>query len=93
MSRLDCIDKRDAKVDARLRTCQQCGMLCDRAGEFHSHLFCILKKAGRDPWQETLWLLEGLGIDITHWPKSPPLVRDIRPHKANAVASTRKGQQ
>jgi hypothetical protein len=57
--------------------CDQCGMLLDDAGEFHPYVFCLLKKAHRDPWQELTWIVERLGGSL---PEKPPLVRDL-PHR------------
>jgi hypothetical protein len=63
-------------VEVRQRTCQTCGMLLDDVGEFHPFVFCVLKKAGRDPWADILWVTEQLGIggDL---PAKPPLVRTL----------------
>lgn len=63
--------------DIDRRTCQSCGMLLDREGEFHPHSFCIWKKAGHDPWEMLARTVDMLGVDVTHWPKRPPLVRDL----------------
>lgn len=30
--------------------CGECGALLRDPGEFHPYVFCVLKKAGRDPW-------------------------------------------
>lgn len=30
--------------------CPMCGMATHDESEFHPHVFCVLKKAGRDPW-------------------------------------------
>ena len=57
------------------RHCQQCGMLLDDPGEFHPYVFCVLKKAGRDPWQETRLLVRNLGLG--ELPQRPPLIRDL----------------
>jgi hypothetical protein len=65
-------------IEVKQRTCQTCGMLLDDAGEFHPYVFCVLKRAGRDPWDGLLWVNEQLGVDVTHWPKRPPLVRTLR---------------
>jgi hypothetical protein len=57
------------------RTCQECGMLLDQAGEFHPYTFCVLKKAGRDPWQDIGYVVDFLlGVRL---PAKPPLVRDL----------------
>jgi hypothetical protein len=48
-------------------------MALDDAGEFHPYVFCVLKKAGRDPWADLVWMNTQLGIDTTHWPKRPPV--------------------
>ena len=65
-------------LSIKQRTCQECGMLLDDAAEFHPYMFCVLKQAGRDPWADVLWLNERLGVDVTHWPKRPPLIRNLR---------------
>ena len=66
------------KESVTRRTCQTFGMLLDREGEFHPYAFCVWKKAGLDPWDQLRWTVEALGIDITRWPKRPPLVRSLR---------------
>lgn len=70
--------RKSQEMDLSLRTCTQCGMLLDRAGEFHPYLFCILKKAGRDPWTEVRRLNDQLGL-VKELPDRPPLVRELRP--------------
>jgi hypothetical protein len=39
-------------VSAEMQTCTECGMVLKDAGEFHPYTFCVLKKAGLDPWRE-----------------------------------------
>lgn len=56
------------------RTCQGCGMLLDDAAEFHPYVFCVLKKAGRDPWADARDVIEMLLGDKL--PERPPLVRN-----------------
>lgn len=56
------------------RHCQSCGMLLDDAGEFHPFMFCVLKKAGRDPWMDLRATMHHLGVEL---PKKPPLVRNL----------------
>jgi hypothetical protein len=69
----------DERIDVRQRTCASCGHLCDRPAEFHPHLFCVLKKAGvRDPWASFVDTARLAGLDTAHWPKRPPLARDLR---------------
>lgn len=61
--------------DAKLRTCASCGMVCDRPGEFHPHMFCVLKRAGRDPWEDFRAAARFyFGEEL---PERPPLVRDL----------------
>lgn len=60
------------------RTCMECGMVLDQAGEFHPHLFCIIKKAGGDPWRDFMWAAERLGLDTDRYGDRPPLVRDLK---------------
>jgi hypothetical protein len=59
------------------QTCQTCGMLLDDPGEFHPFAFCIWKRAGQPPWETLVAINSRLGIDVTHWPTKPPLVRDL----------------
>lgn len=66
----------DDPISIKHRTCQTCGMLLDDAGEFHPHIFCILKKAGRDPWDDVLWITTQLGVGAK-LPKRPPLIRNL----------------
>lgn len=40
-----------AVLDRRLRTCQECGYVCKSRIEYHPYVFCVLVKAGFDPWQ------------------------------------------
>lgn len=57
-----------------VQSCATCGMVLDDAGEFHPHLFCLLKQAGRDPWADFKWAVEQLGLEM---PDKPPLVRAL----------------
>jgi hypothetical protein len=57
------------------RICTTCGMLLDDPCEFHPYAFCVLKKAGLDPWTTFGWVNAQLGD--TAWPERPPLVRDL----------------
>ena len=57
------------------RSCQTCGMLLDHAAEYHPYLFCVLKKAGRDPWPEIVEVVKHLGLG--QLPTKPPLVRNL----------------
>jgi hypothetical protein len=68
-------DQRTVEMDARLRTCADCGMVCDRAAEFHPFMFCVLKKAGYDPWLYFSDAVRLLGLGPL--PARPPLVRDL----------------
>jgi hypothetical protein len=55
--------------------CSDCGMATADPGEFHPFLFCVLKKAGRDPWEDIRFVVERLGLG--ELPKRPPLIRDL----------------
>ena len=57
--------------EIRERTCHECGMLLDDAGEFHPYVFCVAKKAGRDPWQDVL------GLGLGELPDRPPRLGEI----------------
>jgi hypothetical protein len=43
--------------------CTECGMSLVRAGEYHPYAFCVLRKAGLDPWAQlrTMAMQVGLG--------------------------------
>jgi hypothetical protein len=69
---------RQNSSDARDRTCAYCGMVLDNPDEFLPHVFCVAKKAGRDPWEDVLAL--GLG-------KLPP-----RPPRLHEITSERKAE-
>ena len=49
-------------------------MLLEHAGEFHPYMFCVLKKAGREPWRDLSDTMRHLGVEL---PASPPLVRHL----------------
>lgn len=57
------------------RTCQDCGMLLDHPAEFHPYVFCVLKKAGRDPWEDFANVHELFTGNSL--PGKPPLIRDL----------------
>jgi hypothetical protein len=69
------VDSELHQADMKARTCQECGMLLDDAAEFHPYVFCVLKKAGRDPWDDVRWVVRSLGLG--HLPPKPPLIRDL----------------
>lgn len=60
--------------------CQTCGYATRDPGEFHPHAFCVLVRAGYDPWDEFRRLVAqvgamvGPGGDVSQWPNDPPLV-------------------
>lgn len=59
-------------------TCGDCGMDLQDAGEFHPHLFCVLVRAGLNPWAEVLLLNEQFSlVRPEQMPAEPPLVRDL----------------
>ena len=70
-------------------SCPDCGYATRDVGEFHPHAFCVWYKAGLDPWETLMWLNVGLGVDMKHWPKQPPLVRDLRQLKARKAVVQR----
>lgn len=63
---------------ARLRntTCQTCGYVCRDEGEYHPYVFCVLVRAGQDPWESARELARDLGpfADWVH----PPLARQVQ---------------
>lgn len=63
-------------ISIRQRTCQTCGMLLDDAGEYHPYVFCILKKAGQDPWANVRLIAAQLQLSPP-LPEKPPLVRNL----------------
>jgi hypothetical protein len=67
--------KKLERDDPKARTCQTCGMLLDHAAELHPYVFCVLKKAGRDPWADFKSVAEMLGF--APLPAKPPLVRNL----------------
>lgn len=52
------------------------------AGEFHPYVFCVLFKAGRDPWEDIRFVADRLGLG--ELPKRPPLVRHL-PASSNNI--------
>lgn len=40
-----------AERDRNLRTCTECGYVGDVFAEYHPYAFCVLVKAGLDPWE------------------------------------------
>lgn len=64
------------KAEIARRTCQTCGMLLDDAGEYHPFVFCVLKRAGRDPWQEIRTV--ALQLQLGDPGEKPPLIRELR---------------
>jgi hypothetical protein len=63
-------------ISIQQRTCQTCGMLLDDAGEYHPYIFCVLKKAGHDPWQDVRLIAAQLGLK-PDLPERPPLIREL----------------
>jgi hypothetical protein len=64
------------EISIRQRTCQTCGMLLDDAGEYHPYVFCVLKKAGQDPWGSVRLITAQLQLK-PDLPAKPPLVREL----------------
>lgn len=66
------LDAGARRLRAENRHCQECGMLLGDSGEYHPYSFCVLKKAGLDPWQEVRMIAGQLSLgDPGH---RPPLV-------------------
>lgn len=57
------------------QTCQTCGAWVREGGEYHPYVFCILKKAGHDPWECAREFVRDLGPFIDR--DQPPLVAEI----------------
>jgi hypothetical protein len=55
--------------------CVECGMALTRP-EYHPYAFCVLKKAGLDPWETVRQINDDLGL-VKELPDHPPLVRDM----------------
>lgn len=50
------------RTERKPSVCQECGMRTLDVGEFHPYAFCVLYKAGLDPWKELRWLAKSLGL-------------------------------
>jgi hypothetical protein len=61
------------KITTRER-CADCGWVCD-AGEYHPHSFCVLVKAGYDPWQ-TIRIIAGQ-VGLPDPGQKPPKVTEL----------------
>jgi hypothetical protein len=59
-------------VSTETSACIECGMALNDAGEFHPYAFCMLKKAGLDPWREMVRVHPEL-------PPRAPLISDSSP--------------
>jgi len=65
-----------------------CGYTTRDPGEYHPYVFCILVKAGQDPWERAQELVNHLAPEKgMRWTarKHPPLVRDMDLGGAEAV--------
>lgn len=54
--------------------CSECGYATRDRGEFHPYVFCVLVRAGRDPWVDLRGVTEMLGYEL---PSRPPPVREL----------------
>jgi hypothetical protein len=56
--------------------CASCGAVVDQVGEFHPHVFCVIKRAypSRVPWDVFRETAAKVGAAL---PQKPPLVRDL----------------
>lgn len=60
--------------------CTTCGMVTDHPGEYHPYAFCVLKRAGLDPWREVRRIagqLAGAGLNMDRLPEHPPRVVEV----------------
>lgn len=62
-------------LSIKQRTCQECGMLLDDAGEYHPFAFCVLKKSGLAPWDAIRIIAGQLGLGDPG--EKPPKVWEI----------------
>ena len=62
--------------------CSECNMTLWDAGEYHPYAFCVLRKAGLDPWQQIRVIAGQLGLDDPG--EKPPITSRLvgRPLKA-----------
>lgn len=56
--------RRGDAIDVRQRTCQECGMLLEDAGEYHPFAFCVWKKAGLNPWEAAATVVHALTGEV-----------------------------
>lgn len=56
--------------------CAECGYPMSHVGEYHPYVFCVLVKAGQNPWERA----KELAIDLGPFTKRrrPPLVREVQ---------------
>lgn len=55
--------------------CGECGALLRAEGEYHPYPFCVLQKAGLNPWREVQAIAADLRLGEV--PPSPPLVKHL----------------
>lgn len=60
-------------ISIKQRTCGDCGMLLEDAGEYHPYAFCVLKKAGLNPWPYVREMT--ISLTGTDPGEKPPLLR------------------
>lgn len=60
------------------RICTECNALLRQPGEYHPYEFCVLYKAGLDPWEAVQRINKHLGlVPPDAMPTRPPLTRDL----------------
>ncbi len=55
--------------------CTECGMATAEAGEYHPYAFCVLEKAGLNPWHEVRMI--ALQVGLPDPGVRPPLVTRV----------------
>lgn len=56
--------------------CAECGMVTRHPAEYHPYVFCVLFKAGQDPWERAKELTTDLGPFTAR--RRPPLVSEVQ---------------
>jgi hypothetical protein len=52
-------------------------MVCDHVGEYHPHAFCVMKRAGLDPWKEVRRMMLQLSHGEFDPGERPPRVVEV----------------
>lgn len=70
-------------------SCAQCGMHTRTHDEYHPFLFCVLMKAGHDPWPQFKATVESYGLGPL--PESPPRIRNLPKTKGEQIGGRQNG--